>query len=210
MMAQDGGCVVAPIPPQESLYFPFSFLVAAGCLFIILAFFKLFDKRSLILGNFISGCIFLEIGSMLMFVTYCLLDNSDILNQALAYAILLSKVSCNLFMLIYFVKKLSVDQTYNKWLEEGKSHESMKTAAMILGTLISFQFYRILYSRLLGLHMFFARFGSPQILKPMKYLNISYFIVTSGCLIAMAAISLFRQHTVKTSLFYSSIEIITL
>lgn len=117
MMAQDGGCVVAPIPPQESMYFPFSFLVAAGCLFVILAFFKLFDKRSLILGNFISFCIFLEIGSMLMFMVYCLLNKPDILNQALAYVILLSKVSCNIFMLIYFVKKLSVDQTYNKWLE---------------------------------------------------------------------------------------------
>ena len=95
-------------------------------------------------------------------------------------------------------------------MEKNKSNANIRVACIVLGSTISFQFYRLLYSRLLGLEIFFARFSSPLILKPISYLTIAYFFVTSLSLIALSALSILRQNVVHTSLFYSSVEIICL
>lgn len=192
---------------MASSTFPFPFAVTAVSIFVILLCFKCFDKRSMILGNFISLFTLLELGSLLMFLTLLLLDKHDLVNQLLTYLCVLSKVACNLFMLLYFLKKISRDEKFEEWLavDAGRSH--LKNFVMVMAALVSFQFYRFLYSRLLGLEVFFARFSSPLMLKPLSYLNYAYAIVTSGSLITLAIISIIRQHEVHTVLFWASVEI---
>lgn len=199
--------MVPPVPPVESTYFPFPFAVAAVSLLVILVCFKCFDKRSMILGNFISLCTFLELGSMLMFFSLLLIDKRDLVNQLLTYLCILSKVACNIFMLVYFMKKISRDEKFEEWLAADSARNRIRTFVMVMATTSSFQFYRFLYSRLLGLEIFFARFSSPLILKPMNYLTFAYAVVTSGSVIALAVISLLGQNAVHTSLFWACVEI---
>lgn len=116
LISESGSCVPAPIPPVESKHFPFPFLLAALALLIILSFFRLFDKRSLILGNFISMSSFLELGCILMFLGYNFLDKDDVLNQSLTYITILTKLGFNIFFLIYFLKKISKDELFEKWV----------------------------------------------------------------------------------------------
>jgi hypothetical protein len=112
----DGICVPAPVLPVETTHFPFPFALTAVSLLVILLFFKLIDKRSVILGNFISLCTLLELGSMLMFLAYDLMDKRDLVNQLLTYLTIFSKVACNIFMLVYFIKKISQDEKFEEWL----------------------------------------------------------------------------------------------
>lgn len=91
-------------------------MLAALALLIILSFFRLFDKRSLILGNFISMSSFLELGCILMFLGYNFLDKDDVLNQSLTYITILTKLGFNIFFLIYFLKKISKDELFEKWV----------------------------------------------------------------------------------------------
>jgi hypothetical protein len=115
-ISMDGICVPAPVLPVETTHFPFPFALTAVSLLVILLFFKLIDKRSVILGNFISLCTLLELGSMLMFLAYDLMDKRDLVNQLLTYLTIFSKVACNIFMLVYFIKKISQDEKFEEWL----------------------------------------------------------------------------------------------
>jgi hypothetical protein len=79
---------------------------------------------------------------------------------------------------------------------------------MIASIFFNFQLFRFIYSRLLGIQLFYARFSNNLILKSLKYLNFIYFLIVGGLLIALASWSIYIQHLVKTSFFYSSVEII--
>lgn len=143
-----------------------------------------------------------------MFLSYLLMDNRDLGNQLLTYLCVLSKVACNIFMLVYFMKKISRDTKFEEWLGGDVSRNHMKVFVMVMSALFSFQFYRFLYSRLLGLEIFFARFSSPLMLKPMSYLTYGYAVVASGSLIALAVRSIVGQYAVHTSVFWACVEII--
>lgn len=51
-----------------------------------------------------------------MFLGYNFLDKDDVLNQALTYITILTKVGFNIFFLIYFLKKISQDELFEKWV----------------------------------------------------------------------------------------------
>lgn len=66
---------------------------------------------------------------------------------------------------------------------------------------------RIIYCRLLGLELFFGRFNTSLIFKPMNIFSLAY-IVPAGCLIVVAIFNILMQGGYRTSIFYSSIEVI--
>ena len=66
---------------------------------------------------------------------------------------------------------------------------------------------RLIYSRLLGLELFYGRFNSSIIFKPLNFFSLAY-IIPGGCLIVMAINNIRMQGEYRTSIFYSSIEVI--
>jgi hypothetical protein len=44
------------------------------------------------------------------------MDKRDLVNQLLTYLTIFSKVACNIFMLVYFIKKISQDEKFEEWL----------------------------------------------------------------------------------------------
>jgi len=58
------------IPPAETSYFPFPFLIASTLLTIALVFIKCWDRRSLVMGNLIAFLSIVEVGSMIMTLVY--------------------------------------------------------------------------------------------------------------------------------------------
>jgi hypothetical protein len=59
-------------PPQETSYFPFPFIISSALIFIALVAMKRFEKRSLVMGNLIAFVSVVEVGSMIMTLTYTL------------------------------------------------------------------------------------------------------------------------------------------
>lgn len=80
---------------------------------------------------------------------------------------------------------------------------------LVLSSVFSFQIIRIIYSRLLGLEIFFGRFNTVLIFKPLNYFSLAY-LIPSGCLIAMAVNNIIMQNGYKTTIYYSSIEVIVI
>lgn len=65
----------------------------------------------------------------------------------------------------------------------------------------------MIYSRLLGLELFYGRFNTSLIFKPLNFFSLAY-IIPGGCLIVMAINNIRMQDGYRTSIFYSSIEVI--
>lgn len=93
------------------------------------------------------------------------------------------------------------------WLDKSVYNYRLYIVAMVLSTVFSFQVVRILYGRLLGLELFFGRFNTALIFKPLNFFSLAY-IVPGGGLIVMAVSDIIMQDGYKTSIFYSSIEVI--
>lgn len=66
---------------------------------------------------------------------------------------------------------------------------------------------RIIYCRFLGLEIFFGRFNTSLIFKPLNFFSLAY-VVPGGGLIVMAVFDIIMQTGYRTSIFYSSIEVI--
>ena len=83
---------------------------------IILVIFKKFDKRSLVLGNFIALSTICELGSTILFLIYIYFQTTNITVQVLSFILIVSKFIFNFFFLLYFILKLSKDSKYTSWL----------------------------------------------------------------------------------------------
>lgn len=87
--------------------------------FTILAVIKCFDKRSLVLGNFIAISSLFEIGAMLMMIIYTfnsIVGEPDrwendmvLLSQALLFVMLVTKVALNIIFLVYFLRNIATE-----------------------------------------------------------------------------------------------------
>jgi hypothetical protein len=71
---------------------------------------KCFEKRSLVMGNLIALLSLVEVGSLLMTISYSLKGSNDILTQALVFMVLFSKVALNLIFLFYFLKAIACEE----------------------------------------------------------------------------------------------------
>ena len=58
------------IPPEETDYFPFAFFITSTICLIIFIIIKCFERRSLVMGNYISVTAFLEVGAIIMMISY--------------------------------------------------------------------------------------------------------------------------------------------
>ena len=86
---------------------------------LILGITKCFEKRSLVLGNFVAIISLFEIGVIIMMLAYTfdsILNDPDrwtsdmvLLSQALLFVILVTKVALNLIFLAYFLLNISTD-----------------------------------------------------------------------------------------------------
>ena len=83
------------------------FIISAALLSIALVAIKCYEKRSLVMGNLIAFLAFVEIGSMFMTIIYTMQSNKDLLNQALLFILILSKVLLNIIFLAYFIKVIA-------------------------------------------------------------------------------------------------------
>lgn len=107
------------VPPQETSYFPFAFFIASIVSLVLLRIIRFFEKRSLVVGNFISVVSLFEIGAMLMMISYTFIsinnepkrwiNNTKLLMQGLIFVIVLTKVVLNVIFLIYFQRKIAHD-----------------------------------------------------------------------------------------------------
>ena len=98
------------IPPAETSYFPFAFVITATLLTVGLVAIKCWDKRSLVMGNLIAFLSIVEMGSMAMTLVYTFQAGGvDLLAQALIFILILSKILLNLLFLIYFLKVIATD-----------------------------------------------------------------------------------------------------
>lgn len=127
--------------------------------------------------------------------------------QALIFIIVLTKVALNVIFIVYFLRKIAPDQEFQKWLEKSDHNKKLYLTLIILSGVLSFQIMRIIYSRFLGLQLFFGRFNTSLIFKPLNFFSLAY-IVPGGCLILMAIFDITVQNGYRTSIFYSSIQVI--
>ena len=105
------GCYLF-VPPAETSYFPFVFLISAAILSITLIAIKCYEKRSLVMGNLIAFLSIVEIGSMISTLVYTFQGNVDLLVQALVFVLILSKVLLNIIFLIYFLKIIAAEEDF--------------------------------------------------------------------------------------------------
>ena len=195
------------VPPEETDYFPFPFVIASLLILIVLIAIKKFEKRSLVMGNLIAFLSLVEIGSMILTLFYTLRQDTSIPIQALTFIVLMSKVTMNVIFLIYFCTVIAPDEEFVRWREIG-DHETLYRVLIALSSVFSFQIIRIIYSRLLGLPIFFGKFNTSLIFKPLNYFTLTYFLTTGGGLIALSVLSILHQDGYKTSAYFSSIETI--
>lgn len=134
-------------------------------------------------------------------------SNNKLAMQALVFLILLTKVMLNLIFLAYFIRKISKDENFQKWLAKSEQNNKMHLVLLIMSSIFSFQIMRIIYCRLLGLQIFFGRFNTSLIFKPLNFFSLAY-IVPGGGLIVMAVFNIIIQGIYRTSLYYSSIQVI--
>jgi hypothetical protein len=76
---------------------------------------------------------------------------------------------------------------------------------MTLSSILSFQIIRIIYSRLLGLRLFFGKFNTALVFKPLNYFTLTYFLTAGAALVALSVRTILLQDGYHTSAFYSSI-----
>ena len=123
---------------------------------------------------------------------------------------LLSKVVLNLSFLVYFIKIIAAEEDFEQWRQQEDSHERLYRILIVLSSTLSFQTIRILYSRLMGLHLFFGKFNTALIFKPLNYFTIAYFCTCGATLIFLSIRNIIAQEGYRTSTFYSSLESIIL
>lgn len=124
--------------------------------------------------------------------------------QALIFIIILTKVTLNLIFMAYFLRKIANDENFQSWLSKSPYNYRLYIVLLILSSVFSFQIMRVIYCRFLGLEIFFGRFNTSLIFKPINYFSIAY-IVPGGGLIVMAIFDIIMQDGYRTSIFYSSI-----
>jgi hypothetical protein len=76
-----------------------------------------------------------------------------------------------------------------------------------MSSLLSFQCIRIIYSRL---RMFFGKFNTSLIFKPLNYFTAAHFFTSGFALVFLSVRNVIAQNGYKTSIFYSSLESIIL
>ena len=166
---------------------------------------KCFEKRSLIMGNLIAFVSLVEIGTIIMTLHYTFQGPTDLVTQFLCFVLLFSKVLLNFIFLIYFLKAIATEDQFIQWLENNEDHVKIYKFLIFFSTLFSFQMIRIIYSRLLGLHIFFGKFNTSLIFKPLNYFTIAYFITSGVSLIILSIRNIINQDGYQTSTFFSSI-----
>ena len=62
------------------------------------------------MGNLIALLSLVEVGSLLMTISYSLEGSNDILTQALVFMVIFSKVALNLIFLFYFLKAIACEE----------------------------------------------------------------------------------------------------
>lgn len=62
------------------------------------------------MGNLIALLSLVEVGSLLMTISYSLKGSNDILTQALVFIVIFSKVALNLIFLFYFLKAIACEE----------------------------------------------------------------------------------------------------
>lgn len=67
---------------------------------------------------------------------------------------------------------------------------------------------RVLYSRLMGLRLFFGKFNTSLIFKPINYFSVVHLVTTAFALVFLSARNIQRQEGYRTSTFYAGVETI--
>lgn len=135
------------------------------------------------------------------------INNNRLLMQALIFIIIVTKVALNLIFMAYFCRKIASDDNFEGWLNKSPYNNRLYIILLCLSSTFSFQIMRIIYCRLLGLQLFFGRFNTALIFKPLNFFSLAY-IVPGGGLVVMAIFNIIMQDGYKTSIYYSSIEVI--
>ena len=130
-------------------------------------------------------------------------SNNKLLVQALLYVIVLTKICLNIFFFIYFRVKIVGDENFQSWLEKSPPNYRLYIVLLVLSSIFSFQIMRLIYGKLLGIEIFFGRFNTALIFKPMNFFSLAY-VVPGGCLIVMAVFNIIMQDGYRTTIFYSS------
>lgn len=149
------------VPPKETDYFPFAFFLASILALVLLRIIKFFEKRSLIVGNFIAFVGLMEIGAIILMISYTFIsistepkrwiNNNRLLMQALIFIIIVTKVALNLIFMAYFCRKIASDDNFEGWLNKSPYNNRLYIILLCLSSTFSFQIMRIIYCRLLGL-----------------------------------------------------------
>jgi hypothetical protein len=75
----------------------------------------------------------------------------------------------------------------------------------VLSSLLSFQTMRLIYSRLMGLNLFFGKFNTALIFKPLNVFTVAHFCTCGASLIFLSARNIVAQEGYKTSTYYTSV-----
>lgn len=74
-----------------------------------------------------------------------------------------------------------------------------------MSSFLSFQCIRIIYSRLMGLRLFFGKFNTSLIFKPLNYFTAAHFLTCGVALVFLSVRNIMGEGGYKTSTFYSSL-----
>ena len=129
----------------------------------------------------------------------------DLLMQALVFILIFSHVALNLIFLAYFLKAISPQPDFIAWCELDPSHSHLYHTLIVLCSVLSFQCIRVIYSRLMGLPLFFGKFNTSLIFKPLNYFTIAYLFTCGFSLLFLSVRNIIAQEGYRTSVLYSSI-----
>ena len=115
----------------------------------------------------------------------------------------------NLAAFLVYLRRLRVDEEYRRWLEEDRANRLANLIAATISLLVSFKFFKLLYSRYFGYRFFRSRLSSLELLKPINLLSGVSIILVSVPMVILAAVIAYYNND-RQQLYVQSWEVIAL
>ncbi|CDW75779.1 UNKNOWN [Stylonychia lemnae] len=170
--------------PAHGYFAPFP--LCFSCLFlsmiVILSWIKY--RNTLVISNIIAIVSLVETIGILMLIilSYQIGVYSTF---GLALVALLFLYGSNLFFAVVFMKQIHQDSAFKYW---GITYKITNNVVVILGSVINFKVYRVIYARFFGRDNFNASFEDPEhFFKPFTFISV-FSVVTTMLPILVACI----------------------
>lgn len=94
----------------------------------------------------------------------------------LALVALLFLYGCNLFFTIVFMKQVSTDSAFKYW---GLTYKITMNTVIVIGSVMNFKFFRVIYGRFFAKDHFNAAFDDPEaFFKPFTLVSVFSLLTT--------------------------------